>query len=1196
MLDFFKKEYTCFIISKGEICMKKLGILFSTIIMVMLFAVSVSALPSSGSCGTNVTYTYDYYAGKVIISGMGDMSYAGDYSPFRSEDIYTVIINNGVTSIGRSAFYNCEKLRSVTIPESVVLIDYASFAYCTSLKNITIPYGVSAIGALAFSYCSNLKSVTIPGSLTSISNGAFRDCPSLTDVYYCGTEEQWEKINVGVNNEALTNANIHYVIEIGNCGDNVTYLLCKDGELVIRGSGPMYDYNSSNKPSPFRKTKSINNVIVENGVSSIGAYAFYCRSNLTSIDIAETVTSISDSAFSGCENLLEITIPDNVVSIGNSAFYGCYSLKKITIPNGVTSIGNNAFALCKNLTSINVDADNAYYHSDEYGILFNKDQTTLIQCPIKIATSYYEMPNSVITIKEGAFFCCESLKGIKLSNNVTTISEEAFYFSFLEEIVIPSGVTTIGGWAFSSCEKLNFIELPNTLTTIEDGAFSYSALKNIIIPQSVTSIGKSVFEHCEGLEKIVVEEGNEHYVADVCGVLYNIEKTVLMHYPSASTNSEYVIPDKVAIIDSYAFGRCESLNKLTIPLNCKIMNYAFNYTISDVYYPGTLKEYLNTYSNIPHYSLHCSDGTYNGYKGVYDETIIWVFDYITGTLYLSGNGEIKDNYWYNYPVKDIIIGDGVSSIECMFYDCEELETVTISESVAYIMDISFASCKNLKKITVDEDNKYYSNDEYGVLFDKNKTVLYAYPPASSMKSYTIPNGVKRIVEISFSYCKNLKNVVLPDSLTKIDQAAFENCTSLETIMIPDTVAIIYQSYYCENLTDVFYEGSEEQWNAIEIYDWSNNSLINAKKHFNHSHKFTIEVVEEATHLKEGKGIYSCECGYIYTGAIDKLEDHAYTPEVTKEATHLIEGTLTYTCECGASYTEPIAKLEGHTYTSEVTKESTHLEEGEKTYTCECGDSYTKPITKLEGHTYTSEITKEATHLEEGTLTYTCECGDSYTEPIAKLEGHTYISEVTKEATHIEEGVLTYSCECGDSYTESIEKIEKHTYIANVIAPTCSEKGYTLNVCECGDSYISDYVGMIAHSYVYSVIKSSSHLVKGLGRYTCSKCGDHYDEAIAKTKEHSYTATLVNSTCINQGYTLNQCECGESFKSDYLAKTDHNDSNADGVCDNCGYELTANCSCNCHAGGIKGLIFKLILFFQKLFRTNQICEGCGVRHY
>ena len=419
--------------------------------------------------------------------------------------------------------------------------------------------------------------------------------------------------------------------------------------------------------------------------------------------------------------------------------------------------------------------------------------------------------------------------------------------------------------------------------------------------------------------------------------------------------------------------------------------------------------------------------------------------------------------------------------------------------------------------------------------------------------------------------------------------------------------------------------------ADYLYPELRNAPLLLPEDFVHKHDYTSRVTKEPTHLVEGEITYTCACGDSYTEAIAKLEGHTYTSEVTKEATHLEEGETTYTCACGDTYTEVIAKLEGHTYTSEVTKEATHLEEGETTYTCACGDSYTEAIAKLEGHTYTSELTKEATHLEEGETTYTCECGDSYTEVIAKLTGHTYEKAVTAP-TCTAQGYTTYTCECGDSYVADYTDKLDHEYTSEITTPaTHLTEGIETFTCECGDSYRKPVAKLKGHTYTSEVTKEPTHLEEGEMTFTC-ECGDSYTEVIEKIAKHNYKEDVTEPTCTAKGYTTYTCECGDIYVADYteakghiysvtttqptctqnglvttfctscgdthtetLEPTGHSFAEGSSKCENCDFDKADDCSCNCHKGGISGLIFKIILFFQRIFKTNKTC-ACGIAHY
>ena len=291
--------------------------------------------------------------------------------------------------------------------------------------------------------------------------------------------------------------------ESGTCGGNLTWTLDEDGTLTISGSGEMYDYDFQS--SPFYNNGSISNVVIEDGVTSIGSYAFcFCRS-LNNITIPESVTSIGYAAFFGCTELKSITIPEGVTSIGSEAFLDCSSLTSVTIPDSVTSIGSKAFSNCSRLTSITI-------------------------------------PDSISSIGSQVFLDCSSLTSVTIPENFTSISYGMF----------------------QSCSSLTSIDIPDSVTSISKYAFALcSSLESITIPKGVTSMEDFVFLNCYSLENILVEQGNQNY-SSMGGVLFNSDQTVLVFYPSGREGG-YAIPDSVTSIGSTAFANCSNLTSITIP-------------------------------------------------------------------------------------------------------------------------------------------------------------------------------------------------------------------------------------------------------------------------------------------------------------------------------------------------------------------------------------------------------------------------------------------------------------------------------------------------------------------------------------------------------------------------------------------------------------------------------------------------------
>ncbi len=335
----------------------------------------------------------------------------GDYAFAWCEGLTSVTIPDSVTTIGGWAFFGCDSLTSVTIGDSVTTIGCSAFEHCESLTSVTIPDSVTTISDFAFFDCYSLTSVTIPDSVTTISDFAFFGCNSLTDVYYGGTEEEWNNISIGSANEDLLGATINFAKvsnPSGTCGENVTWEFdSSTGTLTISGTGEMDDYESSNNcpcNCPWESYEyNIKKVVINNGVTTVGNYAFDDLSGLKTVIIPDSVTTIGDYAFSRCPNITSITIPDSVTTIGNYAFTTCANLKSVTIGNGVTEINSGAFAVCHALLNITI-------------------------------------PDSVTTIGERAFRNC----------------------SKLTSITIPDSVTTIGPYAFKGCSNLSNVYYTGT--------------------------------------------------------------------------------------------------------------------------------------------------------------------------------------------------------------------------------------------------------------------------------------------------------------------------------------------------------------------------------------------------------------------------------------------------------------------------------------------------------------------------------------------------------------------------------------------------------------------------------------------------------------------------------------------------------------------------------------------------------------
>jgi hypothetical protein len=379
------------------------------------------------------------------------------------------------------------------------------------------------------------------------------------------------------------------------------------------------------------------------------------------------VTSIGDSAFFYRTSLTSVTIPNSVTNIGEFAFGACTSLTNITIPASVTSIGNGAFSGCSSLPAIMVDASNSSYRSVD-GVLFDKNQTLLIQCPGGKRGSYI-VPSSVTSIRDNAFFVC-----INLTN-----------------VMIPNSVTNIGFAAFSSCPSLTSVTLPGSVTSIGDYVFNWcTSLASVTIPNSVTNIGYAAFQSCESLTSVTIGNG----VISIGGQAFSgCTSLTNVTLPASVTNigngafsycfsfTSITLPSGITHIGSGTFSDCSSLTNVTIPNSVtRIGTNAFNYCTS------------LTNVTIPNSVASIEDGAFANCTSLASVTL-----------------------------PDSVTGIGGYA----FYDCSSLTGVTIGNSVTSIGDWAFGYCSNLAGV-------YFQGNApslvgFGVFDGDSKAIIYYLP-------------------------------------------------------------------------------------------------------------------------------------------------------------------------------------------------------------------------------------------------------------------------------------------------------------------------------------------------------------------------------------------------------------------------------------------------------------------------------------
>ena len=408
----------------------------------LTFSAAAESAAASGICGKNLTWTLDA-AGTLTVSGTGamkDYNYKGAPWYQSRDSIKAVVVESGVTTIGKYAFYDCSSLTGITLPEGVTTIGRSAFYGCSSLKDVSItdldawcridfanssatpmcnggnlllngqklvsvavPEGVTEVKAYTFCGFKDLIQVTLPEGVTTIGEYAFSDCSSLTSI------------------------------------------TIPEGVTTIGGSA-------------FSGCSSLTGITIPKSVTAIGSSAFSGCNSLTSITIPESVTSIGNSAFSYCSSLTSITIPEGVTTIGEGAFSGCRSLTSINIPESVTSIGNSAFQFCGSLTSITI-------------------------------------PEGVTAIDINAFYRCSSLKDVYITDlaawcSIAFGNEEANPLYKAENLYLNG-------------ELVETLEIPEGVTMIRQGLLRNAAcIRRVALPKGLKGVAANAFYGCKKIQEV----------------------------------------------------------------------------------------------------------------------------------------------------------------------------------------------------------------------------------------------------------------------------------------------------------------------------------------------------------------------------------------------------------------------------------------------------------------------------------------------------------------------------------------------------------------------------------------------------------------------------------------------------------------------------------------------------------------------
>ena len=689
------------------------------------------------------------------------------------------------------------------------------------------------------------------------------------------------------------------------------------------------------------------------------------------------------------------------------------------------------------------------------------------------------------------------------------------------------------------------------------------------------------------------------------GAMTDYYYSVAPWYSSRSSIKSVTIGNGVTSIGGRAFYGCSSLKSVTIPNSVtSIGDYAFS-----------------------------SCGSLTGITIPNSVTSI-------GNYAFVGCGSLKS----------VTIPHGVTSIGGRaFYGCSSLTSVTIPDSVTSI-DNSFFGCVSLKSFTVSESNSAYSSKD-GVLFNKNKTKLVAYPAGKTNTSYTIPDSVTSIGYSAFYGCSSLTSVTIPDSVTSIGSEVFYGCSSLTSVTIPDSVTSIgYDAFSgcssltsvtipdsvtsieggafsgCSSLTSVTIPDSVTSIGGAAFYGCSSLTSVTIGNGVTSIGDNAFYGCSSLTSVTIGSGVttignyafYGCSSltsvtignGVTSIGdnafrGCSKLKDIAFAG--SKDAWASIEkGDEAFSTSPRIHYN--CTTLEGHIIPMER-KDPSCTSTGYIKYSCACGYEFTELLP--ENHDYVFIKSVAATCSNAGYDVYKCsKCGKILNKSNGEEQlPHDY--ELTKavEPTCTEHGYDVYKCTvCGTSKTETRnDELLPHDYVVTVVEPTCLKGGYTLHKCSvCGDEYKDNLAALLGHSMVEVGEKPATCTEAGhTAGVQCSRCGV-VDSGMTEIKAlgHDYGAWTITTepTCTEKGEEIrncSRCDVSETRVVDALGHTlVHHDGKA-ATCTEKGWEAYDTCSV-CDYTTYKEIAPTGHNYIAKVFAptctvkgyTTYTCSDCG----
>lgn len=903
----------------------------------LVMCLVVSMLPQSAwatesgvaeHAGDNISWSLDNDV--LTVSGEGTMpDYNSGTAPWYDcrEDIREVVIEDGITNIGNDAFEQCSNLTMVSIPGSVASIDQGAFFNCTSLESITIPEGVKYMEIAVFWGCSKLSTVSLPSTIIKIANTAFYVLHNLKDVYYNGTEKQWNAVDFDGGNSYLLNATIHFKsLDEDNHKHSYTATVieptCTESGYTIHACSCGDSYSDA---------------FTDRAPHHLGDWWIY-------LDADCTTPGEERQSCNWCDYHKRRKIPAYGHNLGDWYEY--------------------TIADCTYSGEERRDCERCYnyYESREIPVLGHQMSSwnvviepTLLEdgqkeryCERCWEWEYQSIPRLTLLTQDCGNGLSWTLKDWVLKIEGEGIWEsgclmENFeYRNRIETVLISEGVTKIGENGFIDCHNLASIQIPASVTTIADYAFSFcDLLEEVFYAGTEEDWARiAVGEWNEPLSEAVIHfnwntDHQHDYTADItvpgcydqgyttytcsCGTWYITERTWATDH---TLGNWYVVEEATEedpTVEQRDCANCEYSETRCIGVSGHIHSYW-----DEIVEPTcTQQGYTRHWCNGCEYYY---DDTYiPGGHDYFEEVVPPSCKEKGFTLHLchNCNDSYRDNYTdvqheYNQSVIDpTCTKKGFTEYHC--YYCNDHYVVDYVDALGH----RFSGWEPIKEATLEADGQEIRR--CNVCHETEERVLPKLESLSGNFGESLYWNLKDGV-LTFTGEGSLRNenfgpgehwrssnhlintIVLSEGITEIGDYVFDSMYNVSSIQIPSTVTRIGTRafYHCVSLENVYYEGSAEDWKKLSI-GGENEWLTDATIYFGetdsgtHTHNYS-PVLTEPTCTDVGYTTYTCSCGHKQILDITVPLGHMFGDWYeTIAPTEMTDGEEKRDCErCGSS--------------------------------------------------------------------------------------------------------------------------------------------------------------------------------------------------------------------------------------------------------------------------------------------------------